>query len=310
MLSIIIPLFNEAENIPPLAERLLKVLTDLGQPFEIIFIDDGSTDGSADQLRRLAQDVRIKVVTLRRNYGQTAALMAGIDSSKGNVLIPMDGDQQNDPADIPLLLRKLEEGYDVVSGWRRYRSVPPWRILPSRVANALISWLSGVKLHDFGCTLKAYRREVLQSVQLYGEMHWFIPVYAHRQGGRITELPVRHHARTRGNSKYGFGRVFKVLLDLTVVLFLFRYFTKPIYLFGGFGLLAILFSFCVTGYAIFQKVFRGVYLIQTPLLLLAVMTFITGAMSLLMGFLAEMLVRTYFESQEKAIYSVRTTINV
>ncbi len=311
-LSIISPVFNEEANIPILIERLFDELNRLGQPFEVVVVNDGSTDKSCEMLLAEAEKrPELKVVDLKRNTGQTAAMMAGIDFSSGDVIIPIDADLQNDPADIPKLLEKLDEGFDVVSGWRQDRKdAAIRRNLLSRIANRLISWVSGVHLHDYGCSLKAYRRDVLAGVRLYGEMHRFIPIYASWAGARVTEMPVAHHPRIHGVSKYGLGRIFKVILDILVVKFLDRYFTKPIYVFGGFGLITMAISVVSAAYMLYLKFFEGLSMIQTPLPMLVVMTFVTGILSVLMGLLAEMLVRTYFESQQKSIYLVRKTFNL
>src|SRR5437762_493253 len=240
-LSVFLPVFNEEPNLRPLHGKLNEALKALGRTSEIIYVDDGSTDGSLNVLRELARDDdRVRVVALRRNYGQTAAMAAGIDAASGEVLIPMDADMQNDPADIVRLLRKLDEGYDVVSGWRKNRQDKlVTRKIPSMLANRLISWIGGVPLHDYGCSLKAYRRESLEDVRLYGEMHRFIPIYASWAGARVTEIPVEHHARTAGKSKYGLSRTIKVLFDLLTIKFMASYQTKPIYVFGWVGLLKI-----------------------------------------------------------------------
>jgi len=310
-ISLVIPIYNERENVLALYESITDVLLGLAEPVEILWIDDGSDDGSDEVLRELAsKESSNKVITLRRNFGQTAAVMAGIDHAKGEIIIPMDGDGQNDPADIPRLLDEIALGYDVVSGWRQTRHDGRWRVLLSRLANGLISRVSGVRLHDYGCSLKAYRREILCSVRLYGEMHRFIPIYASWQGARVTEIPVSHHPRRRGDSKYGLDRIFKVALDLMVVQFLGRYETKPIYVFGGFGLLTWGIAAAASAYAIYLKYWAGTTFIQTPLPLIAVISFNTGVMSILMGFLAELLMRTYFESQHKAPYAIRGTRNL
>lgn len=311
ILSIITPIYNEEDNITLLLQRLFAVLDGLGHEFEIVAVNDGSTDRSFDRLREVAASrAELKVVDLKRNAGQTAALMAGIDTSRGDILIPIDADLQNDPEDIPNLLKKLDEGFDVVSGWRRDRKdAAIRRNLLSRIANKIISWVSGVHLHDYGCTLKAYRSDVLKGVRLYGEMHRFIPIYATWLGAKVTELPVRHHPRVHGVSKYGLGRIVKVMLDIVVVKFLDRHFTKPIYVFGGFGLMSIAISAFSAVYMLYLKFFEGVSMIQTPLPMLVVMTFVTGVMSILMGLLAEILVRIYFESQQKNIYLVRQILN-
>jgi glycosyltransferase involved in cell wall biosynthesis len=310
-ISVVIPLYNEAENIKPLINSIFPVLRNLGLEYEVILVNDGSTDGTQSRLKEFALPAsKTKVVNLKRNYGQTAAIMAGIHFARGQVIVTMDGDLQNDPADIPLFLAKLNEGYDVVSGWRKHRRDALSRTLLSKAANVLISLVSGVRLHDYGCTLKAYRREVIENVHLYGEMHRFIPIYASWEGGRVAEIVVTHHPRTHGKSKYGLNRIFKVVLDLLLVKFFDRHQTKPIYIFGGFGILCLLGSFSTFVVAIYLKLVYQVYLIQTPLLLLAVMTFLTGIMCLLMGILAEMIVRTYFEAQDKPVYLVRDVINV
>src|SRR5215470_14525397 len=306
-ISIFLPVFNEEPNLRPLHEKLDRALAQLGRTGEIIYVDDGSTDGSLAVLREIAaQDSRVRVIALRRNYGQTPAMSAGIDAARGRVLIPMDADQQNDPADIARLLDKLEEGYDVVSGWRKDRQDPLLRRkIPSMIANRLISWIGGVPLHDYGCSLKAYRRESLQDVRLYGEMHRFIPIYASWAGARVTEIPVEHHARTMGKSKYGLSRTIKVVFDLMTIKFMASYQTKPIYVFGSFGMLAFAISILSGLYALFLKIFHRADFVQTPLPVLCIVMFAVGVQFLLMGLLAEMLVRTYHESQAKAIYSVR-----
>ncbi|HEY5657315.1 MAG TPA: glycosyltransferase family 2 protein [Myxococcota bacterium] len=311
MLSVVVPVYNEADNLLGLLEDLTDALLGLRQPWEVLFVDDGSVDESPRILRDLAsKDDKIKVLTLRRNFGQTAATMAGIDHAAGEVIVVMDGDGQNDPAEIPALLDKLAEGYDVVSGWRRERHDTRPRVWLSRAANWLISRISGVRLHDYGCSLKAYRREILRSVRLYGEMHRFIPIYARWQGARVTEVPVNHRPRLTGRSKYGFERIFKVTLDLMVVQFLGRYETKPIYVFGGFGLLCWAISGVSTAYAFYRKIFEDVSFILTPLPLLSLMAFMTGPLSILMGFLAELVVRTYYESQQKTPYAVKCVLNL
>lgn len=312
LVSVTIPVYNEAANLPVLAQKLIVVLNAIGRPWEVIFVDDGSTDESPQILAELATlDHRVKVVQFRRNAGQTAAMMAGVDYASGEIIVSLDADGQNDPADIPLLLAKLDEGYDVCSGWRRNRSDHPlWRNLPSRVANWLISRVSGVHLHDYGCTLKAYRRDVIKGVRLYGEMHRFIPIYAGWLGARVTELPVRHHPRIAGKSNYGLERVVKVLLDLIVVKFLDRYALKPMYVFGGFGLVNLFVSLVSGLWALWLKYSEGVSFIQTPLPLLVVMSFITGMMCILMGLLAELATRTLHEIRGRPSYIVRGLHNL
>jgi len=312
MLSLTIPVLNEEANVSPLYERIVAALEPLGQPFEAIFVDDGSRDGTASELARLAaRDTRVKVVSFKRNFGQTAAMMAGIHFASGDIIVPMDGDLQNDPADIAKLLAKLDEGYDVVSGWRHDRQDDAIRRnLPSRIANRLISWISGVKLHDYGCSLKAYRRDVLKDVRLYGEMHRFIPIYESWQGGRVAEVPVTHHPRVHGQSKYGADRVVKVVLDLIVIQFLARYSNRPIYVFGTFGFGCVAVAFLAGLWAVYLKYFENTTFIQTPLPQLVVLLTVTGGMSVLMGLLAEIIMRTYYESQGKDVYLVKSTANL
>jgi glycosyltransferase involved in cell wall biosynthesis len=309
-LSILIPVFNEEGNLSLLYEKLVTALKKVGRPYEVIFIDDGSSDGTLEILLDLREiNPNIKIISFSRNFGQTAALSAGIDFSKGDILIPMDGDLQNDPEDILALLQKIEEGYDVVSGWRKGRKDSFLsRRLPSMIANKIISLIGGVHLHDYGCTLKAYRRDILKNIRLYGEMHRFIPIYAQWIGARVSEIPVRHFLRGSGASKYGMSRVFKVILDLMVVKFLLSYSQKPIYVFGGMGLLMILGGFFSGGLAIYLKLFNGISFILTPLPLLCVLLFMLGFLSILMGFLAEILTRTYYESQGKPTYQIKETI--
>ncbi|MCA1849619.1 MAG: glycosyltransferase family 2 protein [Acidobacteria bacterium] len=308
-ISVFLPVLNEEPNLRPLHEKLDAALSTLSRTAEIIYVDDGSTDGSLDVLREIAAlDRRVRIVSLRRNYGQTAAMAAGIDAARGIILIPMDADLQNDPADIGRLLDKLEEGYDVVSGWRKERQDKMvTRKIPSAIANWLISLIGGVKLHDYGCSLKAYRREFLKDVRLYGEMHRFIPIYASWVGARVTEIPVRHHARTMGKSKYGLSRTFKVMLDLMTIKFMASYHTKPIYAFGMFGMLAFAISVVAAVWAVVRKI-QGESFIRTPLPIFAVVMFAVGVQFILMGLLAEMLVRTYHESQAKPIYAVREMV--
>jgi glycosyltransferase involved in cell wall biosynthesis len=296
----------------PLYERVTEALQQQAADYEVIIVNDGSTDRTGAKLGAIAgRDSRVKVVNFRRNFGQTAAMMAGIDFASGGIIIGLDGDLQNDPMDIPKLLDKLAEGYDVVSGWRVDRKDDAVRRrFPSRLANWLISRISGVHLHDYGCALKAYRKEVVKGVRLYGEMHRFIPIYANWQGGRVTEIPVNHYPRIHGRSKYGLERIFKVVLDLIVVKFLSSYANKPIYVFGGFGLISIAISLLSGLWALYLKFFENTSFIQTPLPLLVVLAFITGIMSLLMGLIAEIIMRTYYESQGKQVYLVRNTLNL
>ncbi len=307
--SIIIPVYNEEENIPLLKAALDSSLSALGsQAWEVIFVDDGSTDTSPQKIQQiaLADPEHVVAIHLRRNFGQTAAIAAGIDHARGEVIVLMDADLQNDPADIPLLIEKIKQGYDVVSGWRKDRQDAfLTRTLPSKIANWLISVVTGVHLHDYGCTLKAYRREVLTGFRLYGEMHRFIPAYASSVGARIIELPVRHHPRRYGKAKYGLGRTFKVILDLFTVKFLMSYAQKPIYVFGGAGVVLMSLSVLTVAVLVIRRLTIGEHLIRSPLLLLSVMFFIMGFQSLLMGLQAEVLNRTYHESQHKPIYTLR-----
>jgi glycosyltransferase involved in cell wall biosynthesis len=313
-LSLFLPVYNEEENLPRLNEKIFEAMARLGHGFEVIYVDDGSTDRSLELLRQFAaRDARVRVVAFRRNYGQTAAMAAGIDAARGEVLIPMDADLQNDPADIARLLEKLDEGFDVVSGWRKDRQDAfVTRTLPSRIANGLISRIGGVPLHDYGCSLKAYRREVLKDVQLYGEMHRFIPIYAAWAGARVAEIPVAHYPRTAGKSKYGLSRTIKVIFDLVTIKFMASYLTKPIYAFGWAGVLAFAISLVSALFAFSMKYLgwpQRATFIQTPLPVLAMVMFVLGIQFFLMGLIAEMLVRTYHESQGKPIYTIKAEIN-
>jgi len=307
-ITIMVPLYNEEENVLEVIERIYEVMEGLGRSFEVVLVDDGSSDHTPDLLLDAARTrPSLRAVLFRRNYGQTAALAAAIDYSRGEILIPMDGDLQNDPKDVPLLLAKLEEGYDVASGWRRDRKDPfLTRKLPSKLANGLISRISGVRLHDYGCTLKAYRREILQPVRLVGEMHRFIPILAAWEGARVAEVPVRHHPRTRGASKYGLGRTFKVILDLITVKFLVSFITKPIYVFGGVGALFFASSLLITGYTAWQKFFQGVWIHKNPWFLIAMSFGLAGLQFLLMGLLGELIIRVYFDASGRPPYSIRT----
>src|SRR5947208_6341989 len=313
-ISVFLPVFNEEPNLRPLHEKLDRALRQLGRTAEIIYVDDGSSDGSLNVLREIvASDSRVRVIALRRNYGQTPAMAAGIHAARGRVLIPMDADLQNDPVDIARLLEKIDEGYDVVSGGRKNRQDKLFtRKIPSMLANRMISWIGGVSLHDYGCSLKAYRRESLEDVQLYGEMHRFIPIYASWSGARVTEIPVEHHARTMGQSKYGLSRTIKVVFDLMTIKFMASYQTKPLYVFGWVGLLTLLVSLLCAVLAFLMKVVSWPHhadFVQTPLPVLTTVMLVLGIQFFLMGLLAEMLVRTYHESQSKPIYSVREKIN-
>lgn len=305
-ISVVIPVFNERDNLKPVYSKLKKVLDSMGLTYEILFIDDGSLDGSTAILQELSQlDPKTRIVEFVRNFGQTAAIAAGFAHARGDIIIPMDADLQNDPEDIPRILEKLQEGYDVVSCWRSKRKDSWFRVFLSRTANRLISWISGVPLHDYGCTLKAYRHNVVRHIHLYGEMHRFIPIYASWAGARITELEVRHHPRRHGQSKYGLSRTIKVALDLITIQFLGRFSTKPMYLFGGLGFLSFTGATLLSAITLYQKYFEGVRANRNPLLLLAIFGFIAGLQFILFGLLAELITRTYHESQSKPTYIVR-----
>ena len=312
MISVVIPLRNEESNVPILVGKLTEALGLLGSDYEVLFINDGSIDSPAARLHEAcAADPRLKAIHFRRNYGQTAAMQAGFTHARGEIIVAMDGDLQNDPADIGKVVAKLGEGYDLVSGWRKDRQDHPIRRnFLSRVANGLISNASGVHLHDYGCSLKAYRREVLEGIALYGEMHRFIPVYAFWNGARIAEVPVAHYARVHGVSKYGLERIFKVVLDLGVVLFLHRFAQRPMYVFGLCGFLSWMISGVAGIAAVIYKFFGHRSFIETPLPLVAVTMFFTGVICFLLGLLAELSIRTYHESQGKPTYLIAARDNV
>lgn len=311
-LSLIIPVYNEEKNLPLLYDSIKCALEPLPKKWEVIFVDDGSKDKSLEVLKTLVKtDSRhVRVVAFRRNFGQTAAITAGIDHAKGTTIVLLDADMQNDPADIPMLLAKLDEGYDLVSGWRKDRKDNITRKIPSYIANWLISWATGVHLHDYGCTLKAYRRDVLQGFRLYGEMHRFIPVFAHAVGARITEIPVRHHHRKFGAANYGLERTLKVILDLYTAKFLLDYSHKPMRLFGGAGMLLITISVVLLSYLFIRRIFFLVSVLGSPFFQIGVMLMIMGFQSILMGLIAELLARTYHESQAKPTYTIRERINI
>jgi len=311
-ISVVIPVFNEEENILALHDKLNASLDALNLSYEILYVDDGSRDGSFEHLNQIAsQDERVKLIRFRRNFGQTAAMAAGMEYSRGRVIIPLDADGQNDPADIPRLLEKIEEGFDVVSGWRLKRQDNTIRKIPSRVANKIISQVTGVKLHDYGCSLKAYRAEVMKDVSLYGEMHRFIPAYAAMVGARVTEIPVSHHARIAGKSKYGMNRIFKVMLDLLVVKFLGGYGSKPIYFFGGAGLWSGALGVLLWLIMFTRKIIGPDHHInRDPLFYIGILLFIAALQFMMMGLIAEMNMRIYYESQNKSPYVVAETKNV
>jgi glycosyltransferase involved in cell wall biosynthesis len=312
-LSLVIPVYNEEKNLPHLFEAIYTVLPPMNKSWEVILVNDGSRDGSLDVLRAYAAKYpeHVRVVAFRRNFGQTAAIAAGIDYASGETIVLLDADLQNDPADIPMLLAKLDEGYDLVSGWRKDRKDNALvRNFPSHIANWIISQVTGVHLHDYGCTLKAYRRDALAGFRLYGEMHRFIPVFAHSVGARIAEVVVRHHPRKFGKANYGLERTVKVVLDLFTVKFLLSYSNKPIYLFGGAGMGLIFGSALLMLYLFIRRFTDGVAVLGSPLFQLGVMFAIMGFQSILMGLIAELLARTYHESQSKPTYTVRETINL
>ena len=308
-LSVVVPLYNEEESLPHLVNQLISALRPAGETFELVLVDDGSSDRTAEVLAQVSSDVpEVVAVLLRKNYGQTAAMAAGFDVAGGEVIVSLDGDLQNDPADIPMLLAKLREGYDLVSGWRHQRQdAALQRKLPSRLANRLIGRVTGVRLHDYGCSLKAYRREVLADMRLYGELHRFLPALAFIEGARITEVKVNHRARQFGSSKYGIDRTFRVLMDLLTVWFMKRFLTRPMYVFGFGGLLAIAASLIASTYLLAIKVMGG-DIANRPLLTLAVVLGLAGIQLFCFGLLGELLIRTYHESQGRPIYRIRDTL--
>ncbi len=311
-ISLVIPCYNEEESVDELVTEVGAVLDRHQLDAEIILIDDGSRDKTWEKLvAHVGREPRLRLIRFRRNFGQTAAMVAGMDFARGDVIIPLDADLQNDPNSIPALMAKIDEGYDVVSGWRKDRQDAFMsRKLPSRIANALISKVSGVHLHDYGCTLKAYRREVLDPVHLYGEMHRFIPIYASWTGAKVTEVPVNHRARKYGASKYGIGRTFKVILDLLVVKFLGSFGTKPIYFFGSLGLLLCALGIASEAWTLYDKYMWGVWAHRNPFLIIGVFLFMVGTQSLFLGLLAEIGIRTYPESQTRPVYFIKDRVNI
>jgi len=310
-ISIVIPIHNEEGNIQSLYGELITALEPIEATFEIIFINDGSNDQSENLLNTIAgNDSRVHIIHLLRNYGQTCAMLAGFDHASGDIIIAMDGDNQNDPADIPKLIAKMHEGYDVVSGWREDRKdAKISKIIPSKIANRLISWIAGVKLNDYGCSLKAYDKRVIKGVRLYGEMHRFIPVFTAWRGARVTELVVNHRPRSEGESHYGISRVAKVLLDLSLIKFLDKHMQHPIHFFGGFGLLSFLFGVMTFSMMIYYKLWGGKTFIETPLPTLTTLFVLMGMVAVLMGILAEIVMRTYYESQGKKPYRIKEVIS-
>jgi glycosyltransferase involved in cell wall biosynthesis len=308
--SVILPIYNESKNIPILFEKLSQVLAPMD--YEIIAVNDGSKDDSWEQLKKVAiANKRVRIINFAKNFGQTAALNAGIKNVTGDIIVLIDSDLENDPADIPMLMNKIHEGFDVVSGWRKERWKGQWlqRKLPSQMANKMISRISGVKLHDYGCTLKAYRREVIKDISLYGEMHRFIPVFASWQGGLVTEMPVTYQSRIHGKSNYGMARTYKVLLDLILIKFLQRYQNRPIHFFGGAGFISFIVSFLSFALAVYFKLTHQKDFVQTPLPLFSAIFFLVGVLMIMLGINAEVQMRTYYESQNRESYRVREKIN-
>ncbi|NEO71273.1 glycosyltransferase family 2 protein [Moorena sp. SIO3H5] len=310
-LSVVVPIYNEVESLPHLIDAIASTLTDTQLSYELICVDDGSTDGSTQLLKeQVLSRPNLRGVILRRNYGQTAAMAAGFNNARGRSIVTLDGDLQNDPADIPMLLAKLEEGYDLVSGWRKNRQdAAVTRLLPSKIANWLIGRTTGVKLHDYGCSLKVYRSELVADMNLYGELHRFLPALAYIEGARITELPVRHHARRYGSSKYGLGRTFRVLMDLLTIFFMKKFLTRPMHVFGLLGLSSLGTGIIIGAYLTILKVGLNEDIGDRPLLILAVLLFSTGVQLFSLGLLGEILMRTYHESQGRPIYRVREVVS-
>ena len=309
-LSVVVPIYNEYESIPPLVERIAAAVRGMEVSYEIICVDDGSTDGSVERLKSIAAERQdLRVILLRRNYGQTAAMAAGFNHARGDAIVTLDGDLQNEPADIATVYYKLQEGFDLVSGWRKHRQDNAvTRLLPSKIANWLIARVTGVQLHDYGCSLKAYRAEVERDMNLYGELHRFLPALAFIEGARISEVPVRHHARQFGQSKYGLGRTVRVVLDLMTIYFMKRFLTRPMHVFGPFGAVALFSGLGLALYLAFVKVILQADIGTRPLLMLAVVLFISGIQLLSFGLLAELTMRTYHESQKRPIYRIREIV--
>jgi len=308
--SVVVPIYNEVESLPHLIEAIATSLNSTGLSYELICVDDGSQDGSAELLKEQAiARPNLRAVLLRRNYGQTAAMAAGFNYAQGRAIVTLDGDLQNDPADIPMLLAKLEEGYDLVSGWRKNRQdAAVTRLLPSKIANWLIGQTTGVKIHDYGCSLKAYRSELVADMNLYGELHRFLPALAFIEGARITELPVRHHPRRHGRSKYGLGRTLRVVMDLFTVFFMKKFLTRPMHVFGLLGIISTTLGTILGLYLTFLKLGLRQSIGDRPLLILSVVLLLTGIQLFSFGLLAELLIRTYHESQGRPIYRVREVI--
>ena len=310
-ISVIVPIFDEEQNLAPLYEGISTALKPLNQPCEIIFINDGSTDGSAAVLDDFAEkDATVKVIHFRRNYSQTAAIMAGVGASQGEIIIPMDGDLQNDPVDIPRLVEKLDEGFEVVSGWRKKREDSEFRRFPSRIANRLISSIFGVHIHDYGCTMKAYRRDVIEDVKLYGEMHRYIPIYAHWLGAKVTEIPITHHARIHGESKYGMRRIIRVMLDVFFLYFMDRAFDRPIQFFGKLSVYSLFLAGLAGAAALWMKIAGIRDLVESPLPVLVASLILASVLFFLLGVLAEIQMRIYFETNGRTPYSIKSSRNL
>lgn len=312
LISLVIPVYNEALSLPGLFDRLDETLAMLGRPYEIVMVDDGSKDGSFEKLVELARSRPVTVIRFKRNFGQTAALAAGIDAARGEVIVTLDSDLENDPRDIPLLLKKMDEGFDVVSGWRqdRWKGSFISRKLPSVAANWLITKLSGVPLHDYGCTLKAYRADLVKGVVLYGDMHRFIPAYVSWQGGVVAEVPVSYSARQHGRSNYGMGRIVRVLLDLVVVVFMHKYMNRPMHFFGGWGLVSFSAGAFFGALSVALKAMEVRDFVETPLPLWSALFIIVGVQMIMFGVISEMLMRTYYESQGRRPYMIKDKVTV
>ena len=301
-LSLVVTVYNEEDNIDPLLESINSSLS--GIEYEVVFVDDGSTDGTVQKIKA-AKNASVKLIILNRNYGQTAAMTAGIDQASGQYIITLDGDLQNDPADIPMMVEKLEkEGCDVVAGWRKNRKDNILRKIPSGIANGIIRWLTGVKLHDYGCTLKVFKSDIAKNLGLYGELHRFIPVMAHMQGASMVQIPVNHHHRRHGTSKYGIGRTFKVVSDLMLMVFFQKYLQKPMHLFGTLGLFSFMTGTLISTYLLVIKI-MGADIWGRPLLILGITLLLGGIQLITIGFVAELIIRTYFESQDKKTYRIK-----
>jgi len=311
-ISIVIPIYNEEESVGTLYEKIIDTMNKLPYDYEIIAVDDGSTDNTFNKLKEIAsKDKRLKVISFKRNYGQTAAMFAGFQHASGDVVITMDADLQNDPADIPILIEKINEGYDVVSGWRKDRKDPFFsRTLPSKIANYIISNATGVYLHDYGCSLKAYKKDIAKNFRLYGDMHRFLPALAKGLGAKITEVPVSHHPRLYGKSKYGIGRTIRVILDIFLVKFLNEYINKPLYAFGGIGFILFSLGFLSGLYLTYDKLINHQEIGQRPLLFLTVLLIISGLQFISTGIIAEVIIRTYYESQDIKPYRIKDVINI